>query len=70
MASRRPRRYLKTFLEPVASSWLNMSPWRAMAVSFVKVFVSNLGPFFVKFHKQILFCGASESGQVVIPRSK
>ena len=35
MVSRRPRRYLKTFLELVASSWLNISPWRAMATMFV-----------------------------------
>ena len=30
MVSRRPGRHLKTFLEPVASFSLSMSPWRAM----------------------------------------
>ena len=35
MASRRPRRYLKTFLEPVASFSQSMSPFRAMATPFV-----------------------------------
>ena len=31
MTSRRPGSHLKTFLEPVASFSLSMSPWRAMA---------------------------------------
>ena len=31
MASLRSGRYLETFLEPVAPSWLNMSPWRGAA---------------------------------------
>ena len=35
MVSRRSGRYLKTFPRLVASSWLNMSPWRAMATPFV-----------------------------------
>ena len=35
MASHRPRRYLKAFLELVASFWLNMCPSRAMANPFV-----------------------------------
>ena len=35
MASQRPRRHLETFLEPVAPSSLNMSPYRAMATPFM-----------------------------------
>ena len=30
-----PGRYLKTFLELVVPSWLNMNPWRAVATPFV-----------------------------------
>ena len=33
--SRRPGRYLKTFLEPVASLSFNMGPWRDMGTTFV-----------------------------------
>ena len=35
MASQRSRRYLKTFLEPVAPSSLNMSPYHATATTFM-----------------------------------
>ena len=35
IASRRPGRYLKTFLEPVAPSWFNISPFRPTATPFV-----------------------------------
>ena len=35
MASRKPGGHLKTFLRLVASSWLNMSPWRTMATPFM-----------------------------------
>ena len=35
MVSQRPGRYLKTFLEPVASFSQSMSPFRAMATPFV-----------------------------------
>ena len=34
-ASRGAGRYLETFLECVAPSWLNMSPWRGMAAPFM-----------------------------------
>ena len=34
MPSRRPRRYLKTLVRPVASLWFNIGPWRATATSF------------------------------------
>ena len=34
MVSWRPGRYLETFLEPVASLWLSMGPWRAVATPF------------------------------------
>ena len=42
MVSRRPGRYLKTFLEPVASFSLSMSPWRAMGTPFVPKIKDNL----------------------------
>ena len=35
MVSQKPGRYLKTFLEPVASFSQSMSPFRAMATPFV-----------------------------------
>ena len=35
MISRKPRRYLKTFPDPVASLSFNMGPWRAMATHFI-----------------------------------
>ena len=35
IVSRRPWRYLKTFLDPTASLSFNMGPWRAMATTFV-----------------------------------
>ena len=34
MVSRRPGRYLKTFLDPMASLSFNMGPWRATATPF------------------------------------
>ncbi len=40
MISRRPRRYPETFLEPVASSSPNISPWGAT----VTPFTADLGP--------------------------
>ena len=42
MASQRPQRYLKTFLEPVAPSSLNMSPYRATATPFVPNIITFL----------------------------
>ena len=43
MVSRRPGRYLKTFLEPVASFSQSMSPFRAMATPFM--------PEITKYHR-------------------
>ena len=45
MASQRPGRYLITFLELVAPSWLNMSPWRAMATPFVPKMIDIFADF-------------------------
>ena len=42
MVSRRPGRYLKSFLEPVAPSWLNISPWRAILTTFVPKMIDNV----------------------------
>ena len=45
MASRRPGRYLETFLEPAASLWLSMSPWRATATPFVPKMINMFADF-------------------------
>ena len=39
MASNRPGRLLKRFLEAVAPFWLNISPWRATKVPFRSIFI-------------------------------
>ncbi len=45
MASQRPQRYLKPFLEPVAPSSLNMSPYGATRTPFApNIVISEICP--------------------------
>ena len=55
IASRRPGRHLETFLRLVAPSWLNMSPWRAMATPFVPKMMHSLCSWQARFRRRARF---------------
>ena len=56
MASRRPQRYLETFLDPVASFSQSMSPYRSTATPFIPKITQKhtvlyeISAFLVKIH--------------------
>ena len=52
--SNKPKTHTKSVLQPVAPSWLNMSPWGAMGTPFMSVFIVS----FCVFCRKALFRGS------------
>ena len=66
MASQRPQRHLKTFLEPVAPSSLNMSPYRATATPFVPNIITFMSSWQPRFRRPAHFQYTSISPSTVL----
>ena len=56
VVSRKPRRYLKTFLDPVASLSFNMGQWRATATSFIPETINCNVPDMSNMSKHVQTC--------------
>ena len=69
MVFRGPGRYLERFLRLVASSWLNMSPWRAMGTRFMAK-TAVLGHVLCLFSVQRRDLVSAENGDLFSPQRR